>query len=202
DRRTVVVNRIQMMQDLLGAIVLFPAASARLQAGLLWHSILGAVEALAILVALIAAVRELMQKDHEAQPAVDLTNLFIGTVLLIENGFRVAAGHKIFSPMLLMGLSAIVIAFARPYGMARRRRYLRMDDTGFLFRSSPFRKLRIDWATVAGLEEDESQLRFKLDNGKTHTVNLKRYSNRDELRTAFMERARLANLNIHQLKGQ
>lgn len=203
DRRLALVQRVQLIQDVVGVLVLFPAASARLKDGVTPHVILGAVEASAIIIALLAAARELKSTPQvkEAEPHVDLTNLMIGVVLLIEHSFRVAAGRKMFSPLFLTGVTSIVLAFARPILMSRRRRFLRIDENGFLFRSSPFRKFRIDWATVQTLEEDEDQLRFKLHDGTSRTVALKRYSNREDLRTALIERAHHANLNIHLLKG-
>lgn len=187
DRRRRFVQRMQLLQDVFGIVVLIPAASARLQNGTLSHTILGSIEIIAILLALGSAARELKSKHAAAESDVDWSNLFMGVVLFVEYGFNVAAGRKIVSPVLLAAITAVALAFARPLLQRRlgARRIMRIDDTGISVRTSRFRRFAFSWSELREVEERGDIIRFHLRDGSSHTLSLEPYDNAADIRNAL-----------------
>jgi hypothetical protein len=183
-------QKIQLLQDLVGVVVLAPAALTRLQTTGT-SLVLGVAELAAIVFAVGAAAVEL--KSHrESNARVDWTNLFVGLVMMVEYVYSLEAGRKWFSPLFLTAIAMLVLAFARPLMQTRMRRrsVLRVDDEGFGLRLGPFRKLDLKWTEVAGMEDAGKKLRFALADGSSRTLSLRGFDNRDELRAALIAKAK------------
>jgi hypothetical protein len=188
DRRKLMVERFQLIQDLFGIILLAPACWARLQAhGLLTHA-LGFAEVAAIAFAFFAGIRDL-RSHSEPDNSVDLTNLSLGIVLLLEYFFSLSAGHKRFSPLLLTALTGFFLAFFKPWMGSRvqhRRRSIRIDEEGVHVRLARFRKWSIGRHELRNVEAHDDALIFHLRDGSTREIKLRRYLNAEEVRTAVL----------------
>ena len=150
--------------------------------------VLGFAEASAIAFAVIAGIRDL-RSHSEPDDSVDLTNLSLAAVLLLEYVFSLSAGHKRFSPLLLTAVTGFVLAFMRPRLAARlagRGPRIRIDDDGVHARLSRFRKWQIPKHDLRNVEVRGKLLQFQLRDGSIREINLGRYLNAEEVKTAVL----------------
>jgi hypothetical protein len=189
DNRQKLAQRVQLLQDTAGIVLLFPAALHRLQNPGALTIALGLVELLAIVFAVGSAVFELKGKTHGSN-RVDLSNLYLAVVLLLEYGFGVAAGRKRFSPLLLTALTAFFLAFFRS-DLQRKfaRRGLQVDENGLNARLSKFRRFNIRWSDLSSIDDTRDLLRLRLRDGRVYQLPLGRYANREEIRAAVVSYA-------------
>jgi hypothetical protein len=186
DTRVAIADRIQLIQDVAGALILMPAAFRRLQSGD-WVSImLGVVEAIAIVLAVLSARSELRGK-HESSKYVDWTNLFVAAAMMLEYAYGLTVGRKVFSPLITTAVVMVVLAFMRPKMLARRRarRVMRISDEGLAVRFNKWRGLDLKWADVAAVSNEPNAVRFHLTDGTTREIPLRFYRNREEVSAAI-----------------
>jgi len=189
-------QRLQLIQDVVGVIVLAPPAWARLHTTGLSLA-LAAVEIIVIVLAVISAASEL--KAHEESGGrIDWTNLFLGVALMLEYGFSLETGHKWFSPLFVTAVTMLALSFIRPLLMSRRRArsVIRIDDHGFAMRAGPFRRLNVKWADVESIEDSKAHLRFRQRHGPVRKVRLRGLENADEVRSALLAQARSVSVPI------
>lgn len=200
DRVREIAQRFQLAQDAVGLVVLVPAAWARAQTARPLNVAVAVLELGAIVVAVASAARELRGRDAE-KARLDWTNLFMAAVLLTEYGIQRAAGGKLVSPVLLTALSALLLGIL-PHLRTRLalRRRLTIDDAGINVRISPLRRLRLAWADVQHIEEDDRSLAFVLHGGRRRRLSLRRFRNGDEIRAAVAEAA--AHIDVAHIGGR
>jgi hypothetical protein len=177
-----------MGQDLIGIGQLAPAALARLTGGGSVALLVGVVEAIAIVFAMVAGVRD-MRGHEEQNDGVDLTNLAMSAVLFLEWGFRTAAGHKWFTPMFLTAAAGVFVAFFRPWlatRTGRGKRSIRADDEGVHVRLSRWKQWRMRWDHLSSIDATGNTITFNLRDGSERILKLRRYSNADEIRSAVI----------------
>jgi hypothetical protein len=203
DRVRKAADLYQLVVSGWGVMVLVPAAVHRLQASAVWAVALGAVEVAAIGLALFATLRQLRTRPDEPLARFDWLNALIGTVLLVEWAFAVAAGHKRFSPTLLGALASWALAVAQPHLDARRkrRRRLRIDVESLAFPTSRFSSFRLAWSEVATVQAEGHALHFHMKDGETRTLSLRRYRNREAIVDAVARGAAAVGVACHDRDG-
>lgn len=189
DRMVDVARRLQVIQDALSLVVLVPAAWARVRGG---HALvlgLAVLEILAIALAMMSMVRQLLGRSREGT-GIEWLNAFLALVLLLEYASRRSGGGKAIDPALLAGLMALALAFSPRLRRRRsRRRLLAIDDEGIRVRKSLLRRMRIRWADLSRIEEDDRTVWFVRRDGRRRQLSLLRYRNDGEIRDALAKGA-------------
>lgn len=161
-------GRMQLFQDGAALVAPLPAAAARMEGGGAVALAVGAVEVAAIGLALWSAVREL--RGHERIGGrVDALNAFTAVVLFLEYGLSVSAGGKHFSPTLLAGMTALVLALAagRLRERRARRRRLVIDDDGVALMRRRRRPRRVAWSELRAVRATSRELTLERADGGT-----------------------------------
>ncbi len=194
DRRRDLAERIQLFQDVLGVVVLVPAALARLRGTHPLETVLAVVELAAAATLVVSAVRELREElGHEQEARISVSGLSGGVVLLIESAVTILGGGKVLSPALLTAVVMIVLALLNPRMVRRRRerRALRLTAEGIELRRSRFRpRVRLPWHEVRSVRSEPGRLLIEGTDGRLRTIALRRYANAEEIRRALLEAAR------------
>jgi hypothetical protein len=174
--------RFQLIQDVVGVIVLVPAALARIGAGSVSYKVLGALEIAVIAIAVLAAIRDLRSSDDGKEDGVDYTNLMVGAALLVEWVVSVSSGRKWFSPTLVVALTSLFLAWFRPWLQHRAGPpRIELDDEGIVTRFSALRRFAIQWVQISRIVADKNTILFHLTNGTQRRLCLRRYDNRQDI---------------------
>lgn len=134
----------------------------------------------------------------EETAGIDWVSFLVGLVMLGEAAVRVVAGGKTFSPVLLAGMTGVILGLGNPWleRIRRRRRWIRLDDVGVRGRLSRLRRLEVRWNELAAVEVERSELRFLRVDGAVRTLRLGRYGNRDQVRAAVVREAEAAGVPV------
>lgn len=74
----------------------------------------------------------------------------------------------------------------------RRLRYVEIDQAGLSYRLGPFRHAALKWSEISSVSVKDDEVMIYRSSGPNHLLNLRRFSNRDEVRTAIAEQASAA----------
>jgi hypothetical protein len=147
---------------------------------------LGALELAAAAAALAAAALALRRRER---PGIAWPTVLGGLVLIGEGVVRFATTGDWWSPQLVGGLTSVAIGLFSGR-LAERRRSLRrihFSDTALEARLSPFRRVRVDRAEVAAVDELPGVLRFRLHDGSVRKLPLRWIRNHTAVRAAVAD---------------
>ena len=130
---------------------------------------------------IVALVYEWKRGNSESHRIVSWFDVIAGMVLIVEAINRHHPGRW-FQPAIfyfLIGVLTIVRGLFHSRFPSFRR--LVLDEKGFVLRTSPFRRLKLNWDEVDSVSLEGMILSVKIKNGKTHTISLRRVENREEI---------------------
>jgi hypothetical protein len=190
DRVQGMVEKVQLLQDGLAALMLLQTGYTHWQLAAGGHRWLGVFEFVFGAATALFVVRALAGKESESR--IGWVSLLTGATLLIESLVWTSQGHKLIRPPLLAGITGVVLGLLnRP--LARRRegaRWLRLDAEVLQWRTSRFGRCRVVATDIASLEISPDRVEVRLAGGTTRRLRLRRYANREEIRAAVLEWAR------------
>lgn len=197
DRVQGAVEKVQLFQDGLAALMLLQTGYAHRQLAAGGHLWLGVFELVFGAATALFVVRALAGK--ESQSRIGWVSLLTGATLLVESLVWTAHGHKLIRPPLLAGITGVVLGLLnRP--LARRResaRYLRLEADVLQWRASWLGRCRASPTDIACLAISPNRVEVRLKHGGARRLSLWRYANREEIRTAVLEWARSHAFETH-----
>jgi hypothetical protein len=136
-------------------------------------------------------------KNHSASHSpVGWFDLAAGILLIFEafHGHHVKPGY--LRPPFFAGIVTLVLGLlhGRFHAFKKRRRYLKLDESGLEIRASRFRRISLAWADLASVDLAGSKAIFHGNDGRRHTFRLNLLNNRDEVRKGIAEHARAAGV--------
>jgi hypothetical protein len=91
----------------------------------------------------------------------------------------------------------IALFHGRLQHLKRQRRYVKLDDTSLEIRTSPLRRLTLQWTDLTSVDLTASKAVFHRTNGRRHTVKFLWYHNSDAVRRGIADHAAAAGL-LHE----
>jgi hypothetical protein len=190
DRVHGIVEKVQLIQDGLAALLLLQTGYTHWQLAAGGHSWLGGFELAFGAATALFVVRALAGRESESR--IGWVSLLTGMTLLIESLVWTAHGHKLIRPPLLAGITGVVLGlFNRP--LARRRetaRCLRLDADVLHWRGSRLRRFRAAATDIVCIAAWPDRVEIRLQHGRARRLRLWRYANGEEIRAALLDWAR------------
>ncbi|MEK7727712.1 MAG: hypothetical protein AAB354_04820 [candidate division KSB1 bacterium] len=135
-----------------------------------------------VLVAVAFELRSLRRHEHGNFGWVDL---FSVPVLLIEGFHKLHLGKK-YLPYPYFLVAVLMLARGFLFHRLLHLRHIRLHETGLSARTSPFRKLQLQWRDVRNLSCADSKIAIEMTSGRTHMIDLKNIRNKDEAQNAVL----------------
>ena len=208
DKRARLLERVQLVQEGSGALLLFSAGTS----GLEQHSgqILSAVQIALAGALLVSIARELWQlrsaepAEHKQHPGARIgwVNLFAGLALVLEGVQKIGAGSKLIHwPYFLQAMISLGFAFFgdRFERFRARWRVLRLDGTGMHFRLNVIRRFHVARSDIASLEIDGRRATVLTHAGRRRRIALVRLENAAEVEAALRAWAKAAGVPVADL---
>jgi hypothetical protein len=197
DRVRGTVEKVQLLQDGLAALMLLQTGYTHWQLAADAHLWLGIFELVFGAATALFVVRALAGKESESR--IGWVSLLTGATLLVESLFWTAHGHKLLRPPLLTGITGVVLGLLnRP--LARRResaRYLRLDADVLRWRASWLGRCRANAGDIDCLAISPNRVEVRFKRGRARRLRLWRYANREEVRRAVLDWARSHGIETH-----
>jgi hypothetical protein len=137
------------------------------------------------LAALLYIIYEFRFSHHKKHTAVHWVDIIAGFVLLLE-GINHYHPNKIFQPALFYSIIGVLTfllgIFHNRVGHLRR---LVTDGNGFMIRTSPIRKIEMQWRDIVSMSFGESTVDLVLSGNRKRRINLRKTGNKDEIAGIF-----------------
>jgi hypothetical protein len=134
--------------------------------------------------------------SHAAHSAVGWFDIAAAGMLMFE-AFH-GAHHKpgYLRPQFLAAVTTLGLGLfhGRLHAMKKKRRYVKLDETGVEVRTGPFRKIKATWGELRSIHLSDHRAVFHRNDGRRHTIGLRLLANRDDVRQALHEHARAAGV--------
>ncbi len=173
-------KKMLMMNDVLPGVLLFFLGIESLGEENA-HSQFAYLNILAGIAVILAFLFEVRSKEAAAHKLISKFDVIAGLVLCVEALNKHHAG-RIFQPALfyyIIGIITIIRGLFHSRLPAVRR--LIIHDKGFDLRVNLFKRDRMNWEDVVGVDLKGVMLTIKSRAGKVHTYNLSRVENREEV---------------------
>jgi hypothetical protein len=194
DRRVFVANLYDLGANALAAIGVLGAVARSLPVSTPGGILLALAEALAggaLLVAIVGELREIRAGVDDDEGRIAWVTLFAGVVLAAECLHVYLERGRVPRAAGITAVITLGLAIFQPRLKARRleRRSVRVSDEGIVIRVSRFRRFSAAWSEITGLRRDGATLHVELAGGRSHTLRLRAFTNRDEAFTLLAEHA-------------
>jgi hypothetical protein len=174
-------RRFQTAQHLLVALIMLQAGALEFRRASA-HLAIAAAEILAATVMFAAVLLAGRRKRLGLHGRVGWVELAAGLLLFVE-GFVNHRQPWGVHPQYLSGavLFALGLFDTRFERWRSSHRYLRSDDEGLTGSLGPFRRVRIPWSDVAGVEESPEAVSIRTSGGRTTRFRFSRFVNGEEI---------------------
>jgi len=201
DKRRVVADLLNKLQHAIAGGPILMIGMGKLAEGGEWPMALVEIAvALGVFVTFALEVHAAKKHSGKHQP-VGWFDLAAGILLIFEafHGHHVKPGY--LRPQFLAGVTTLGLGLfhARLHALQKRRRYVRLDETGLEIRVSRFRRFSVAWAELASVDLAGSKAIFHRNDGGRHTFRLNLLHNRDEVRKGIADHARAAGVPAETL---
>jgi hypothetical protein len=162
-----------------------------------WSLAVGAAEVIVSVVVVGAFSRGLraLRQDTHQSPSThhgpDWIDVFLGVLVAIEAWAHWHETGHVKRPMLFLAITLVVVGLnhGRLTAFIRRRRALRVSDTGISLPLRFFRRFEGTWAELVSMDVGPRIARIVRRDGREHSLNLDDLKNATEVRAA-LERGR------------
>jgi hypothetical protein len=174
------VKRGQIVQHVLGALLLANAAFGHLQSPHSHAVVLPVLEIAASAGLIIAAIREKVRHargaGHEKVAWIEIAGAAMG---FVEAAQRTQERHHLSFLILSFVPPVLLLLFAFLDARLWSKRYLKVDDDGFEIRLRRWRR-RVKWSDVRGYRLRDKAVEFTLISGRKRTIQLRDAKERDQ----------------------
>jgi hypothetical protein len=175
-RRFERAKKAQTAQHILGACFLIMAAHAHLTDPLSHHVVLPALEILAGLTLIGAAVYDKFRKTHAHVGWVELAG---AAMMFVEAIAKLQQPHHLLFHVLSFVPPAILLLFGLFEERLRKRPYIGVTDDAFEMRLRLLFKRRIPWAGLTGYRITPRHLALIHENGRVRKFKISDIENRE-----------------------
>ncbi len=167
------VKRGQIVQHVLGALLLANAALGHLRSPDSHAIVLPVLEIAASAGLIIAAIREKVRHargaGHEKVAWIEIAGAAMG---FVEAAQRTQERHHLSFLILSFVQPVILLLFAFLDARLWSKRYIKLDDDGFEIRLRRWRR-RVKWSDVRSVRLRDKAVEFTLNSGRKRTIKLR-----------------------------
>jgi hypothetical protein len=155
-RRVIRAKRVQTVQHVFAAVILFSAGYQHLH----HNPLFATCEILAAVLLIGAVVVEKLRHGHARSGGIAWVEFAGAVMMFVEAIDKLQQPHRFLFYVLSFVPPTMLLAFAIFDSQIARRHYIRVDDDGVECRTSIFWRRRVPWSAIRGYRRDGTAIRF------------------------------------------
>ena len=187
-------RRSQMLGHLMPGVLLLLAGIESLlsdEAQHIWNPWLNIIAGGSVLTAIIY---EFKFAKKNSRALVSWIDIFAGIVLGVEGINHLHPGRWFQPGILYILLGCFTITRGILHTKIPHVRKIIFREAGFSVNTRVFNRLSLEWNAISAVEYNDPKIYVTTKRGKTHTINLRRVENKEEVVTALKRYAALKGI--------